>query len=1131
MVSFEGIMRFLPRLKKVKVMAGFLVMLALVSVSAFSMKAGVNDFIDSALLNRPGEEISVIVTGVDSTRARAAVELVGGNITSDLWLVDAVGATISSQQLARLAAQPGVISIVNNYEVETSDDRTGSDDRDRGYGNAANGFATSRRLVKGTFLQPENQTAPTAFLPDGGLVAIDEKGNLTIVNADGSSRANLKLTAGSPFKYAPSIGAGGAIFIVGEGKRVFAIEPNGQLRWMFSDASESFKGSAVLSVDERIVYITDQKQKVYALDSSTGRKLWHFRSDRADGDVKTTPARGSDGVLYILTEKGYLVAIAADGTPKWVFRASGGGSYLQSPQLTRNGLVLITGEDKLVTAVRTTDGSPLYRYGTESKVLAQPAVAGDGSVYIASEERTLHGLNPNGTVRFKFRPPSGKFKTSPLLSLDGKTVYAAVEDGILYAVDTQSGNLLWQYFAGGKVYAGASIDGTGQILLGNEYGQIVALESDGSVKYRTAVPGEIKQPIRVNPDGSFSVLAGDKTLAMMGLLPRAWDGRDDVRPSESKKRWKLVNPVAVDIGADVLHDGMVQSTSITGQGVTIAVVDSGVFFTQEIKNELGSQVAKNFVGQADFVRPICPIGVQKNGLQQVIGQQFDSYCFHDFLNSQDDYGHGSHVAGIIWNNMADYDTGVAMGIAPGAQILSVRVLGADGRGTYESTIKGIQYIVANKERFNIRVVNLSLSGHAAVPYFADPLNRAVEKAWAKGLVVIAAAGNSGPDAQSITVPGNDPYIITVGAIDSKRTPGYWYDDVIPDWSAAGPTLDGFVKPDILAPGSQIVSFMYNDGNHDSATSQSAALVLQHPDYSESTSLFRMNGTSMATAVTSGVVALMLQANPMLTPDQIKYHLMVTAVPAVVNDGQLAYSPLRQGAGRIWAPAAVLSALKPSTGRANGNMDILSDLSHDWVLRDENGRPRFQEDGTPIFDPGQLAYHYFGPVRRVASDDGRFHLYYVENRTEERLVLLGGVDLEKKQWVDDRTLRSRDLTFNRAGVEQTPWAYADAWAGGTYNWSGGTYNWSGGTYNWSGGTYNWSGGTYNWSGGTYNWSGGTYNWSGGTYNWSGGTYNWSGGTYNWSGGTYNWSGGTYNWSGGAQNWTGLSGVSATTWIDE
>jgi subtilisin family serine protease len=130
------------------------------------------------------------------------------------------------------------------------------------------------------------------------------------------------------------------------------------------------------------------------------------------------------------------------------------------------------------------------------------------------------------------------------------------------------------------------------------------------------------------------------------------------------------------------------------------------------------------------------------------------------------------------------------------------------------------------------------------------------------------------------VPGNDPYVITVGGIDNNRTPGYWADDLLAGWSATGPTWDGFAKPDVLAPGRHIISFMYS-GSH--GNSEPAVLAASHPDYSATISLFRMHGTSMATAVTSGVAALMLQANPELSPDQVKYRLMVSAKPALTGD--------------------------------------------------------------------------------------------------------------------------------------------------------------------------------------------------------------------------------------------------------
>lgn len=519
------------------------------------------------------------------------------------------------------------------------------------------------------------------------------------------------------------------------------------------------------------------------------------------------------------------------------------------------------------------------------------------------------------------------------------------------------------------------------------------------------------------------------------------------------------SPIVIDVGADLVHKGTGGEGGVTGKNVTIAVVDSGMYFSWMMPESLEYELDQHFKNQYDFVG---------DNTCQGYGLQGEGYCFSGMLYSQDPYGHGTHVGGIIWNEMIDQSTGVVAGVAPGADIISIRVLGADGRGTYEDVIEGIQFAIEHKDEHNIRVMNLSLSGTSAAPYFVDPLNRAVEAAWNAGIVVVAAAGNTGPHAESISVPGNDPYIITVGAVDTNRTAGNWDDDTVPSWSAAGPTLDGFVKPDVLAPGSNVISFMHNDP-YDIANS--ATLVQLHPDYAETTHFFRMNGTSMSTAVTSGVVALMLEANPDLTPDEVKFRLMYTAAPAVSGADELALSPLQQGAGRIWAPAAVFDRDLPKE-KANSGMDVAADLAHPWIPGDST---------DPAINP-DLAYHYCGPIQRSISDDGSTYLYFVENNLNGARVALGAADAATGQWLDFKALVDKALVFDQLPLM---WSAEPVETAGTYAWSGGTYAWSGGTYAWSGGTYAWSGGTYAWSGGTYAWSGGTYAWSGGTYAWSGG----------------------------------------------
>lgn len=495
----------------------------------------------------------------------------------------------------------------------------------------------------------------------------------------------------------------------------------------------------------------------------------------------------------------------------------------------------------------------------------------------------------------------------------------------------------------------------------------------------------------------------------------------------------LAWPVPVDIGADSLH-----RSGITGKNVTVAVMDSGVYFSPELLLNQRHQDLLNFIGQVDFTNGgRCAMkGLLPNGLQ------FPRFCAQTYLQSADAFGHGSHVAGTVGNRYRDSATNNYLGIAPDAGILSVRVLGKDGSGSYEDVILGIQYVILNKPLLNIRVMNLSLSAPATVPYFVDPLNRAVERAWQAGIVVVAAAGNEGGRAQTITVPGNDPYIITVGALNSLRTAGAWGDDRLPNFSSTGPTLDGFMKPDVLAPGTNIVSFMYNNPRNPDNT---AALARSHPDYSVDANLFRMSGTSMATAVASGAIALMLQDKPFLTPDQVKFRLKYSAKTSINAQPAPAYGVLQQGVGRIWVLDAVRGNFPPND-RDNVGMDLNADLAHGYAAAD-------------------LPFHYQGPVQAMKSDDGRAHLYYLLDNNKKMLAL-GATDVAGL-WLDRSTMDGLSLTWNQGGWSWPTGAATNAsgyaWAGGGYAWSGGGYAWSGGGYAWGGGGYAWSGGGYAWSG--------------------------------------------------------------------
>jgi len=227
-------------------------------------------------------------------------------------------------------------------------------------------------------------------------------------------------------------------------------------------------------------------------------------------------------------------------------------------------------------------------------------------------------------------------------------------------------------------------------------------------------------------------------------------------------------------------------------------------------------------------------------------------------------------------------------------------------------IRGIDWVITNKNQFAIRVLNLSLGAPARSRYWDDPLNKAVMRAWQSGIVVVVSAGNSGPLPQTVGVPGNVPYVITVGAMTDNWSNNK-NDDRLASFSAAGPTFEGFVKPDLVAPGGHVWGFM--------GTYQKIAV--DHPTYMNNGDFFQMSGTSQSAAVISGVAALVLSANPGLTPDQVKCRIMASAHPAVNAAGQLAYSVLQQGTGLVDAEAAPYAT---QTSCANQGLYIAADLA-------------------------------------------------------------------------------------------------------------------------------------------------------------------------------------------------------------
>jgi serine protease AprX len=316
------------------------------------------------------------------------------------------------------------------------------------------------------------------------------------------------------------------------------------------------------------------------------------------------------------------------------------------------------------------------------------------------------------------------------------------------------------------------------------------------------------------------------------------------------------------------------SSGFTGEGVGVAVVDSGV----------------------------TPL------------PEFDSRLTRVTLSGQptieDTYGHGTFVAGVVGGVAAD---GRYVGIAPRASLYAIDV--NDAGGVYTSNvIAGLDWIAANRTAYNIRVVNISLAETTASSYLTSALDAAVERLWSAGVVVVVSAGNLGPGT-ALYAPANDPFAISVGAVDDGSTTTA-ADDAPAAFSTSGVTQDGFSKPDLLAPGRRVPSVL----SPTTTLGQQAPLAnLIAPGYAT------MSGTSFASPQVAGAAALLLQAHPEWTPDQVKWVLGATAHPvvgagagALSVDGALLFAGTPGSANQGVAPAPQAGSDSTSTLTSNTN---------------------------------------------------------------------------------------------------------------------------------------------------------------------------------------------------------------------
>ena len=297
----------------------------------------------------------------------------------------------------------------------------------------------------------------------------------------------------------------------------------------------------------------------------------------------------------------------------------------------------------------------------------------------------------------------------------------------------------------------------------------------------------------------------------------------------------------------------------TGKGVTVAVLDSGLQPHPDLPNVTSIDVNLASLG---------------------IGDQ---------------NGHGTHVIGILNGRSAD---GHYVGVAPDARVISIKVSDANGMARESDVLRGLLWVQQNAAAYGIRAVNLSINSGIAESYATSVLDAAVEHLWFSGVTVLVAAGNRGSASDAAWYPpANDPYVISVGALDDNQTTPS-FDDSLATFSSRGVTQDGFTKPDVVAPGRKIAA----------PAAAGSTLVTQFPDrVTPDGQHLLLSGTSMATPVVSGAVALLLQRFPSLTPDQIKRLVTqrATAYPGMVDRA------------RVVAPSLeTATALSGALGRAN-----------------------------------------------------------------------------------------------------------------------------------------------------------------------------------------------------------------------
>ncbi|WP_297462675.1 S8 family serine peptidase [Thermococcus sp.] len=364
-------------------------------------------------------------------------------------------------------------------------------------------------------------------------------------------------------------------------------------------------------------------------------------------------------------------------------------------------------------------------------------------------------------------------------------------------------------------------------------------DRDRAVRILKLLGAEVKYTYEIIPAVAVKIKVRD-LLAIAGMIDTGFFGKSTLSGIKFIQEDYAIK-VAVDTEGLDESAAQVMATNLwnlgyDGSGITIGIIDTGIDASHP---DLQGKV----IGWKDFV--------------------------NDRSSPYDDNGHGTHVASIAAGT-GKASNGKYKGMAPGAKLVGIKVLSGEGSGSVSDIIAGVDWAVQNKDKYGIRVINLSLGGSQSSDG-SDSLSQAVNRAWDAGIVVCVAAGNSGPDKYTVGSPAAASKVITVGAVDKN--------DVITDFSSRGPTADNRLKPEVVAPGNWIIA----------ARASGTSMGQPINDYYTAAP-----GTSMATPHVAGISALILQAHPSWSPDKVKMALIETA--DIVKPDEIA--DIAYGAGRV-----------------------------------------------------------------------------------------------------------------------------------------------------------------------------------------------------------------------------------------